>query len=130
MQTSVTLAAQEDAPELVDWITSTPNNMLDPGIANYPSLRTLKVSVGDKSSMYMPFHPVFCVESLAHRPDIKPRENAYALRKAQDVLEQMARSYGISEILWMCKDESLIQFAGRHGYEVLTCHVLRKKVAA
>jgi hypothetical protein len=50
------------------------------------------------------------------------------LRKVQNTLESLAKTYGMSEIFWMCQDESLIKFAERHGYSVIKSTVLRKKV--
>lgn len=128
MKTTVRIAEEKDAEQLVTWLLNTPQNMFDPDIASYPSLRTLAVDQDDKTVVYAPFHPVFAVESLAHKPDITPKENAIALRKVQDALEELARVYGIREIYWMCRDENLVKFAERHGYEVLKCAVLRKKV--
>lgn len=128
MKTQVTLATAEDAPLFTKWITNTPLNMFDPDIAKYPSLRTLRIDVDGKPTLYVPFHPVFMVESLAHAPDVSPRQNAYALAKFHYTIEDLARTYGIAETYWMCRDQSLIKFAERHGYELVTCSVLRKKV--
>jgi hypothetical protein len=128
MKTEVRLAQPSEAEQFLAWMNNTPKNMFDPDIANYPSLRTMAVDVNDAPVLYVPFHPVLCVESLAHKPDIEPKENAYALRKVQNTLESLAKTYGMSEIFWMCQDESLIKFAERHGYSVIKSTVLRKKV--
>lgn len=107
---------------------STEKNLFDPAISKYPSLRTLAVEIDTKPAVYVPFHPVLMVESIAHKPNISPRENAYALSKIQATLDATAKAYGIAEIYWMCADKSLIDIAQRYGYEVVNVPVLRKKV--
>lgn len=134
MATTVTLATDQDAEKASAFMCNTPDNLLDPDVVQYPSLRTLKVEIAGEPVLFAPFHPVFCVESLAHKPNIRPRENAYALRKLQDALDELAKAYGIKEIYWMCKDKTLIDFVcpkdnpSKYGYEVVPFAVLRKKV--
>ena len=130
LKTTVRLAGAEDAPKAAEWMLSTPLNMFDPAIAKYPSLRTLAVDINDEPALYVPFHPVLVVESLAHAADVNPRRNAYALLQVQKALDEIARTYGMSELYWMCQDESLINLAVRHGdYKPVKSTVLRKKVA-
>jgi hypothetical protein len=128
MKAEVRLASPTDVAKASEFIHNTPNNLLDPGIVDYPSLRVLAVDVNEDPKVFAPIHPVLVVESLAHSPGITPRENAYALRKLQDALEATAKVYGISEIWWMCADPTLIELAARHGYEEVKTKVLRKKV--
>jgi hypothetical protein len=128
MKAEVRLANESDAPIASEFLSTTPDNLLDPGITTYPSLRVLAVDINGTPAVYVPFHPVLVVESLGHKPGISPRENAYALKKLNDALEETARVYGISEIMWMCADDSLIEIASHHGYEVVKTKVLRKKV--
>lgn len=129
MKTQVSLASPEDAAQASEWLLNTPDNLLDPAVISYPNLRTLKVEVDGESVLYVPFHPVFCLESLGVKPGVSPRKLAYALRKAQDALEELAKAYGISEIMWACKDPSTINFSRRHGYSPMPGEVLRKKVS-
>lgn len=129
MKTTVRLANESDAQNFVEWQESTELNLFDPTIATYPSLRTLAVDIDGAPVSYVPFHPVIAVESIGHKPNLSPRENAYALRKIQNALEELARTYGMAEIWWQCADPTLIELAKRHGYEVLSSAVtLRKKV--
>lgn len=128
MKITIRLAEEKDAEKFVEWSRSTPNNLFDPAISTYPSLITLAADKGDETISYVPFHPVVVIESIAHKPDITPRENAVVFRKAQDAIEALAKQKGIAECWWMCADESLIKFAQRHGYEVVKTTVLRKKV--
>ena len=128
MKVTCRLAEEKDAPLCAEWLQSTPKNLLDPDIAKYRNLRTLAIEE-EEPVLFVPSHPVLLVESLAHKPGISPMQNARALRKAQDVLEAMARHYGMAEIYWQCADETLIKFAERHGYTVITTKFLKKKVS-
>jgi len=128
MKANIRLAEPSDTENFTKWIRTTPNNMFDPVISTYPNLRVLAVDVNDEPAVYVPFHPVMCVDALAHKPDITPRENAKAFRAIQDTLEEYAATYGMKEIWWMCKDQSLIDFAKRYDYEVVNVPVLRKKL--
>ena len=128
MKITIREATPADAEQFMEWFKNTPLNLSDPGIAQYPLLKTLAVDKDGETITYVPFHPVFVVESLAHKPDITPRENAVALRRAQDAIDALAKQHGVSEVWWQCSDESLIEFAQRHGYEVIKTAVLKKKV--
>lgn len=128
MKISVTLAQPSDAALASEWMTSTKDNLFDSEILTYPSLRILKASVNGEPSAFLPMQPVFVLESIAHRPDITPRENAYCLRKLQDQIEETARSYGIREVYWVCRDESLINFSEHHGYRKMPGTLMRMKI--
>lgn len=128
MKASVRMASPADTDTYLEYTKSTKDNLFDPEIASYPSLRTLAVDVDGKPSLYVPFHPILVIESLSHRPDTTLRENAYAIKKAGDLVEEVAQHYGMAEVWWMCKDESLIKAAQHHGYELVKTPVLRKKV--
>jgi hypothetical protein len=129
MKTTVRLASESDAQNFVEWEQSTPNNLFDPSIVEYPNLRTLAVDIDGEPSSYVPFHPVLAVESIGHRPDVTARGHAYVFSKVQKALDEVARKYGLAEIWWQCSDPTLVKLAQRHGYEVLSSAVtLRKKV--
>jgi hypothetical protein len=128
MKVTVRLAEEKDVEQFLDWSKNTPNNLFDPKIANYPSLRTLAVDVNGEPADFIPFHPCMVVESIAHRPGISPRLHALVLARAQQALEKLAQSYQMAEVWWMCADESLIKAAQARGYEVVQTTVLRKKV--
>lgn len=128
MKTTVSLAQASDAAQASEWLLNTPDNLLDSAVISYPNLRTLKVEVDGEAVVYVPFHPVFCLESLGVKPGVSPRKLAYALRKAQDALEELAKAYGIKEVLWACKEPSTLAFAQRHGYSPLPGTSLHKKV--
>jgi hypothetical protein len=129
LKTEVRLADAKDVPQFVEWIANTPNNLFDPDIARYKNLRTLAVEQDGKPVLYVPTHPVLMLESLAHSPDLSPKENARAIKAAHDALLDIAKAYGMAEIVWGCEDQSLINLAVRRGYEVLPYKVLRMKVS-
>lgn len=128
MKATVRLASPADVDTYLGYTLTTPLNLFDPAIGKYPLLQTLAVDVNDKPSLYVPFHPVIVIESLAHRPDIPARENAYCIYKADQQIEEYARQCGVAETWWMCRDDSLIKAAQRRGYEVVKSAVLRKKI--
>ena len=128
MKISCRFAEPAEATQFIEWMTSTNNNLFDPSIVKYPSLRTVVVEKDGEPQTYVPFHPVLVLESLAQRPGLTPRENAVGLRRLQDTIESTAKQYGMAEVWWMCADKDLIHFAQQHGYEVIKTAVLRKKV--
>jgi hypothetical protein len=128
MKASVSLATPSDAEQFTDWQMSTADNLFDPAIATYPSLRTLRVDIEKEPVLFCPFHPVFVVESLAHRPGVTKITTVRALLCIQDILETLAKKYGIAEIWWMGGDEKFNAHAQKYGYELVTTAVLRKKV--
>lgn len=129
MKVTVRLATEKDAEEFLKWESTTPKNLFDPAIAQYPSLRTLVSEIDGEPALYTPFHPVIVVESLGHRPGLSPRHNAIAIYRADQAIEQLARDYKMAEIWWMCADETLIKAAQARGYEVVQTKVLRKRVS-
>lgn len=128
MKSLVRLATQEDVPTYLEYTRTTPDNLFDPDISGYPSLRTLAVEVNGRPSLYAPFHPVIVIESLAHRPNTTARENALCIYRADKVIEDHARHYGIAEVHWQCADSSLIETAQRYGYTLVKTAVLKKKI--
>lgn len=128
MKISLRAAEPKDAPQYLAWCRSTKNNLFDPGIVQYPSLLTIAIDRDAETIAYVPFHPVVVIESLAHKPDVSPRENAIGMIKAEAEILRIARAKGIAECWWMCADESLVEFALNHGYEEVKTKVLRKKV--
>jgi hypothetical protein len=127
---TVRLANEQDVPKFMEWIFNTPKNLFDPDVMSYPSTRTLvAVDEKDQPILFQPFQPVFMVESLAHKQGSSPREIALSLDRMDDVLEKLAQTYGIRELMFMSNEPSIIEFAQHHGYEVIKWTVLRKKLS-
>ncbi len=120
-------ATPEDAAKMAEWIQSTPHNGFDPGIADYPHLMAFVVEQDGEPIMYLPVHPVLCIESVACKPDINGREYIEALLKAKSLTEDMARQWGIREIYTSSVYEPMVKTLRRHGYEDVK-GALRKRV--
>jgi hypothetical protein len=103
-------------------------NLVDPAVYDYPTCRTLVVEKDGEQKLMNSFHLVIVQEALAPQPDISPKDHALALRALNDYLKKLAQLSGVKEIWFGCKDERVIKFAERHGFEVLNFPVLRMKV--
>lgn len=120
-------ASPNDARRVVEWIQSTPSNDFDPSIAEYPHLHTFVVEEDGSPLLYIPVHPVLCIESVAARPGITGRQYIEALLEAKRATESLAGQYGIREIYTSSGYEPMIKTLRRHGYEPVT-GALRKKI--
>lgn len=126
---TVRLASEKDAAQLSEWLNKTQNNLFDPDIANYPTLRVLVVEKDGEPIIYFPFHVVFQGESLALKPDADKKDLAYGFRVLDNTFADLARQYGISELFFACADESFSAFAARHTWTPVRHKYLRRKVA-
>lgn len=123
-------ANEQDVPKFAEWALNTPKNLFDPGVMSYPSTRTLvAVDESDAPVLFQPFQPVFVLESLAPKPGSSPREIAISLARLNEALEGLAAAYGIREFMFLCEDQSVIDFAKRNGYEEIKWPVLRRKLS-
>jgi hypothetical protein len=124
----VRLATEADIPKLSEYIRNTPNNLLDPDIVKYPTLRVLVVEADGEPIIFFPFHVVFQGESLAIKPGIDKKLLAYGFRKLDTACRALAKPYGIKEMFFQCFDESFTKFAERHGWVKVIHSYLRTKV--
>src|SRR5947208_2865916 len=116
MSTTVQLATPADAEQFTQWLGSTPHNGLDPSIATYPSLQTLKISMGGEPVLYVPAHVGLIIESVAARPGITPRQYIESLLVAEQATEALARHYQLSEIHTSSNYRPMQRTLARHGY--------------
>jgi N-acetylglutamate synthase-like GNAT family acetyltransferase len=124
---NVRMATPEDAEKMAEWIQRTPNNGFDPAIADYPGLMVLVVEKDGEPIMYLPVHPVLCIESVACKPGISGREYIEALLQVKSATEHIARQNGIREIYTSSVYEPMAKTLRRHGYATMP-GTLRKKV--
>jgi hypothetical protein len=125
---SVRLASEKDAAQLVQWLTNTPDNLFDPDILSYPTLRVLVVEKDGEPLVYFPFHVVLQGESLATRPGASKKDLAYGFRLLDNAFVELAKPYGIRELFTQCADESFSSFATRHTWKSVVNKYLRRKV--
>lgn len=126
-QIFVRQAVPNDAPIYQEWAPTTKDALLDPGVLTYPSTRVLVAHHGDPVLM-MPVQTAFVLESLAVKPGLSPLEEAEALKQLTKTVAYAAGSQGVREIYFLCKDERVVEFAKRHGYEEIPWKCLRLKL--
>jgi hypothetical protein len=120
---------EKDSQKYVDWLHALASiNLVDSGVYEYPRIAHLAVDKEDETVLINSVHPVLVQEALAPKPGLSPKDEARALRALNDALKELAFKCGYKEIWFGCKDERVIRFAQKHGFEVLNFPVLRMKV--
>lgn len=127
-QLQIRFARPEDAPRILKWIESNPDNLFDRDILSYPTLQILCAYNEDGPVAYLPIQKALVLESTALSPEITLGESAQALRDFTKAAELIADSQGIKEIYFICGDERLAGMAKNHAYEILPWKVLRMKL--
>jgi 1,6-anhydro-N-acetylmuramate kinase len=118
----------EDATEVGEWLCGTPNNLFDPAILEYPTLRSVSSYDEDGNVAHLPSQQVLMLESLAVKPGISPMATGQAFRDLVKGQELLASSFGIREIYFVCKDEDVVRVAESHGFERIAFPVVRMKL--
>jgi hypothetical protein len=119
----------QDAQKYADWLLAIANiNLVDCGVYSYPRVAHLTVDKEDEAVLINSVHPVLVQEALAPKPGLSPKDEARALRALNDALKELAHKLGYKEIWFECKDQRVIDFACRHGHELIKNPVLRMKV--
>lgn len=118
-QLKVGLAQPEDAAQLKEWLETTEGNLYDPSIFKAKSLVATCAYNGDGPVAYLPAQNVLVLESLAVKPGAPPFDTAPAFKDLVKAMELIASQRGIREIMFVCKDSSVIGVACSHGFEVL-----------
>jgi len=68
------------------------------------------------------------VESLALKPELDSLTAAQAARDMMKGIELLASGEGVREIYFIGTDETVLELAGKHGFEVLPWKLLRLKL--
>jgi|SRR5579871_2124398 len=120
-------AEPKDAQQFVEWANHSKEiNLFDPDVMTYPTTVTLLAHT-DEPLMYMPFQAAVVMESLAPRPGLSPLEEALALREITKHVVHLGRVGGFREAYFICKDERVVEFAKKHGFEEIPHKVMRLK---
>lgn len=127
---TVRFADVEDSAKCAEFMVKTKDNMLDPEVFKNPTTNTLVVEEDGQPQLFFPFQAVLMIESLGVNPELGQMGEAKALNKAYAAVENIARNLGIREIMFQCKDNTLIKFVENRGFEKLECAVMRHKVPA
>lgn len=121
--------AVSDIPAFIEFMRNSADiNLFDPSIMNSPTTDVLCAFGETGPLMFTPRQRVVCVESLAPRPGLSPREEALALRETMKVIVYDAQKEGIGEVMFACTDERVIEFAKNNGFEEVPYKFLRLKV--
>lgn len=128
MKVTVRLTEEKDVEKFLEFEAGTEGNRFDPAIADYPSLRTLVAEISEEPVLFLPFHPVFVLDSVGRKPGLSAREYDVALNAAYEHVVSLARQYGISEIHFQGDAPNLIRAAKRRGFLPQQGLSLRKKV--
>jgi hypothetical protein len=122
----------EDTQRYMDWLKAAGDiNLVDFKVYSYPSLVTVNVDDSAGQPILMnSFHPVLVMEALAPSPDkaIPNRDRAKALNTLFEQVKLVARAFGIKEVIFHCKDESLIRFIEKNGFERVPFPTFRYKL--
>jgi hypothetical protein len=121
-------ATPSDAEKYVEWSYSTPSNGFNSSFSRYPHLFTFAVDDERGPLLYAPTHPVYCIESVAVRPDITPKQYIEALLEVKAATENLARQNGIREIHTSSVYRPMVRTLCRHGYAPIVGTALRKVV--
>lgn len=122
-------AEEKDAITYADWLAKASDiNLVDRKVYFYPTAQHLVVERDGEPQLMNSVHAVLVMEALAPKPGITPMQEARALNELFEKVKEMARAAGVREILFGCKDETLIRFIERRGFERLSFPVFRFKL--
>ena len=121
-------AGPQDAQTYADWLQSTPSNLYDPAVYQYPTCTTLVVEHKNEPVLMNSFQGTMTIESLAVRPGLSKLREAAALSELSEAWRKIAAETGIKEIYFTCADERVGQFVEGRGWERLKTPVYRYKL--
>lgn len=119
-------AEPSDVNQVVQWSLSTPSNGFNSRLSKYPLLQTFVVEQDGVPLIYVPWHPVMCIESVAVRPTITGEQYIAALLEAKAHTETIARELMFREIYTSSDYRPMVRTLRRHGYTDVPGTALRK----
>lgn len=126
---SVRSAKAGDERNYADWLLASADiNLMDAGVYRYPTCNTAVIEKDGQPVLMNSVHLVLVQEALAPKPGLPAMDEARALKELHYAVKALAEKSGVREVWWECKDERVINFAVRHGYELLKHPVIRWKV--
>jgi len=129
-QLKMRVARPEDAAEIADWIVNTKDNLFDPAILGYPTFRAISSYNGDGNVAHLPSQQgiVLVLESLAVKPEATSMDTGQAFRDLVKGMQLLASSFGIKELMFICKDEGVLKVAEGHGFTRIEFPVVRMRL--
>ena len=125
---TVRAAGPQDAQIYADWLQSTPSNLYDPAVYEYPTLTTLVVEHKNAPQLINSFQAAMVIESLAVKPGLSRLREAASLNELFKAWQTIASQTGIKEIYFTTADERIGKFVEGRGWERLKCPVYRVKL--
>lgn len=122
-------AVPEDAQNYSEWLQASAHiNLMDKAVYTEPTLNTVVAELDGKPALMTSFRLVLCVEALAPKPGLTPKQEALALREMWAGIVRVAEASGIKEIVFQCVDQRLIRFIEKRGFTKIATDVFRYKV--
>lgn len=120
-------AGPQDAQMYADWLQSTPSNLYDPAVYDYPTCLSLVVEKSEPVLMNSS-QAALIWEALAVKPGLSRLDEARALKALETAWRNIATATGIKEMYFTCADERVGKFVTKHGWERLPHPVYRIKL--
>jgi len=119
----------KDTPEFIEYMKGAQDiNLFDPDVMTYPNTKVLAAYGQEGVKMFMPFQMTITLESLAPKPGLTEREEALALKELAQQVVFLAKANGIEEVYFLCSDDTVINFAEKHGFERIPHTTMRLKL--
>ncbi len=127
----ISAMSERDVHDFMDYVWHMkPLNMFDPNVIGYPRTVMLRAKSEDENQLFIPLQSVLMYDSIAPKPGISPRQEALALARIGQVVDQAGRDTGIRETYFFCKDDRVADLCAKHGFEEIKgVRLLRKKVS-
>jgi len=111
----IRLTKPEESQQVIEWISTTPNNGYDPDVLGYESTITF-CAERDKPIMYLPIQVTLTLESLGRNPEATHRETVLALNEMLEKVKEFAKAGGIREIYFLSCEKGTIKQAEKFGF--------------
>jgi hypothetical protein len=124
----VDLIGAIDVDTLVQYVTHSPENLLDRDVFFYPHTKVLKAATATSTLMFLPAQVTLTIDSPGIAPDATKLDVARSLKKLLGKFEKEARDAGIREINFFTSSDAMAEFAKNHGYEEIPHRLFRRKL--
>jgi hypothetical protein len=122
-------AEPKDAQNYFDWLLAASDiNLVETAVYNEPTCNTVVVEKDGEPVLMNSFRLVICMEALAPKPGLEPKDEARALKELYTGIRRVAEATGIKEVVFQCVDPSLEKFLLRKGFTKSTVPVYKMKV--
>lgn len=129
-KSTVRIAEAKDAQNYFDWLKASSHlNLVETEVYSEPTCNTVVVEQDESPVLMTSFRLVMCVEALAPKPELSPKDEALALREMWAGIRKIADKSGIREIVFQCADQRLHKFIEKRGFKVINTPIFKMKVS-